>query len=87
MFDNFTTEQLEEELEKRNKIKLETEKTKPVQNPNIYQLIEVCQRRINEIGDEVDDPDTKHYVYEAAMTAVFGDGVWKYINDKISGRT
>jgi hypothetical protein len=64
----------------------ELEILKPKQLPTIdlSELREVCQQHIDEIEGNEEDEDTAHYIYEAAMEAVFGKEVWGYINSKVS---
>ena len=58
-------------------------KPKPVLNPNFKDLIDLCKLNLEEISQDDEDEDTKHYIYESAMEAVFGKDVWEYINDKL----
>jgi hypothetical protein len=42
-------------------------------------LIDVCISVVTDIHkDKYDDEDNKHYIYEAAMEAVFGPTIWEW---------
>lgn len=61
---------------------------KPLQsdNPNLEKLRTVCQGLIDSIDNgnyhEDEDNDDEHYIYEAAMEALYGKDVWNYINER-----
>lgn len=52
-----------------------------VKTPDLTALREVCQVYMDEVskGGYVDE-DLQHYIYEAALTAIFGEGVFSYVN-------
>lgn len=79
---NLTDEQLLEELEIRKKQKAELERPKPVQNPDFSALIKTCEGMIEECARGERDDDTSHYIYEAAMTAVYGNKVFDWMNKR-----
>jgi len=58
---------------------------KPVQlqNMDFTALIEQCQEEIDDVndGNYSEDSDNIHYMYEAAMMAVFGKDVFKWMNE------
>jgi hypothetical protein len=77
---NFTTESLKKELLRRENIK--ARKPKPVNNPDFKQLISICISYM-----DVDDPndlrvDIQSDIYEEAISAVFGEKVWGWINER-----
>jgi len=74
---DFTKEQLEEELARREK----DDQPKPLEEPNWLPLYKMCLSRLDDITNGDADSDGRQYIYEAAMTAVFGNGVWVYINE------
>jgi len=83
MFDNFTDEQLQKELERRQKIKDESEKPQQHESINIGSLRKICQFYIDDVHkDGYADYDYVHYIFEVAMGAVFGEDVWQWINAK-----
>lgn len=56
----------------------------PIENPDFSSLIETCKSVM--LGIEKNgcmDDDDDHYVYEAAMMAIYGKDVWVYINKKV----
>ena len=60
------------------------EKPEILSNPDFEELMELCQTSLDEIVENGElDSDTKEYIYEAAMEAVFGKAVWDYINNKL----
>lgn len=87
--EEFDDEELETELKRRQEKKRIAAKPKPLKNIDWTPLINMCQEQIdnlheNEMCDEDDrqyiDSDIDHYVYECAMTCVFGANVFKWIN-------
>jgi len=79
--DNISTENLEKELEKRNKL----EKPKPLTKIDTEELIKICTTYIDEIekGEMCDFSDlVERYIFAAAIEAVFGDKIWDWINKK-----
>jgi len=69
--------ELEEELErKKNNIPPE-----PLINPNFGPLQKMIIESINlAIKENKEDDDFEHYVYEAAIEAVYGKDFWKWYN-------
>lgn len=55
-------------------------KPKLLTTPKLDGLRSVCEAYLKEIEDGEEDTDTKHYIFEAAMEAFYGKGVWDYIN-------
>jgi len=54
---------------------------KPIENPDWSGVIQNCQERLKEYVEGAQtDSDLPHYVYEAAMSAVFGPDVWDWLN-------
>jgi hypothetical protein len=78
----YSTSALEEELERRSQL--------PVPNPverngRDWSKIEAaCERYITELHGELGDGnDQEHYIFEAALEAIYGEGVWSWVNDKL----
>ena len=73
MLDNFTNEKLQAELEMPQQL---TEiDTRP--------LREICQKYINEKaanGCADDINDIEYYIFETTLEAIFGKGVWEWVN-------
>ena len=79
--DSFSTKQLEDEIQKRQK--QEADKIPPIVQPDFRPLIKVCQEYIDDLANNgYVDEDMKEYIFEAAMEAIFGKVVWKYIKEK-----
>lgn len=57
----------------------------PLPNPDFAELIKACKEYIEVLDDEEihEDSDDNHYIFEAALEAVFGADVWKWINAKV----
>lgn len=72
-------DELEEELERRqNKLP-----PTPIAQPNFGPLQKMIIESINEsIKDKDEDEDFEHYVYEAAIEAVYGKGFWDWYNEQ-----
>lgn len=51
-------------------------------NPDFTELIKVCKEYIEDMDNEDfhEDDDDQHYIFEAALEAVFGKDVWKWVN-------
>ncbi len=59
-------------------------KPEQLKNPDFSGLILVCESHLQQIDEEErEDNDSEHYIYEAAMEAIYGSDVWKFINKKI----
>lgn len=78
--DQFTKAELMEELMKRDRIEKEAGVPKPVENMDFSGVINICKGHISDIKNHEEDDDSKHYIYEAAMEAVFGSSVFDWIN-------
>ena len=45
------------------------------------ELVELCQQYLQEVIDgKSEDSDTPHYIFEAALTMVYGENVFEFIN-------
>jgi hypothetical protein len=73
-------DELIEELERRKRVKSE--------KPNVqlcidwHELVELAKKNVDhvcEYGYEI--KDIQHWAYECMMTTVFGDDVFKWVND------
>ncbi len=77
-----TVEELEAELAKRKAPK--AEKPTPFVYPDWSVVTKLCRDHIDQIErGEAEDSDIPHYIYEAAMCAVYGPGIF---NDLINKR-
>lgn len=77
----FTDLDLLEELERRRQEK--KPKPEPLQTHSWATVEGLCEQYVNDLDEKgwVDD-DLKHYIFEAAITAVFGHTVWEWIREK-----
>lgn len=77
--DTFTTEQLEEEVERRRK--KEAEPPEAVANPDFREVIDTAMEGVaSMVRDDYEDDDLSHLIYERVMEAVFGPGYWAWRN-------
>jgi hypothetical protein len=80
---DFTDSELEQELELRKR-RLEYISI-PLMKLNIdfTDLKNICQEYITTLSKAgYADEDLKHYIFEAAIEACFGEDVWKWINSR-----
>lgn len=66
----------------------------PNDNPDFSKLIETCKEYIAAIEKDSEElaveplreaisaSDLKHFVFEHALEAVFGEDVWKFVNER-----
>lgn len=79
-----TDEELEQELERRKQKQAREERPKIQTAINWLPLITCCEEYMNEL--EVTgyvDEDSEHYIYEAAIEAIYGPNVWNWINKQL----
>lgn len=75
-----TIEQLESEIRKRTSVSNVPE---PLQCPDFSDLRKVVIDGVNEAhSEQYQDEDFKHYVYEAAMIAVYGKSFFTWRNSQ-----
>lgn len=77
--ESMSNAQIEQVLEKRRS--RQRTKPSPLENPDFTRVKQLCSAEIDTraAGGRVKD-DADHYIYEAAMEAVFGKDVWAWIN-------
>jgi hypothetical protein len=58
---------------------------KPIENPDLTELIKVCEGHFNTLdkGEGGDDNDDDHYIYEEALKAIYGENVFDYVNSRL----
>jgi len=80
--DECTDDQLQAEMDKRKRKrkKIKSPRQKAISAINIKSVIDACEGYIKQL--EEDPAPDKHYVFEAAMTAVYGRGIWDFINER-----
>lgn len=77
---DFTDEQLKDELKKRKEEKRKSGKPELLKEFDTALLLELCEGYIDSLyNDGWVDEDMEDYIFEAAMTAAFGAGVWAWI--------
>lgn len=83
---NVTSQELIDELERRKNVESGDVKPTRIAMPFWMPLYMICQQYIDscEKNNHVDE-DLEHYIFEAAMEAVFGPDVWKYVNKHYDG--
>lgn len=89
MLSQIPEDELQEELQRRAKKKKEDDEffaqiPKPVENPDFRKLIEVCNQAVQNVAKDriggYPGKDHDHYIYEIAMTTIFGEGFWTWWN-------
>jgi hypothetical protein len=69
------------ELERRKEERIKALRPPLIQRPNLDRLIKECEEYLDHIerhGRADDDHD--HYIYESAMSTLYGERVWEFIN-------
>ena len=75
-----TIEQLEAEIRKRTSVSSVPE---PLRSPDFSELHKMVVEGVNEShAEQYEDEDFKHYVYEAAMIAVYGKNFFTWRNSQ-----
>jgi hypothetical protein len=78
----YTTEELEEELERRKKQKEEIpEPLASVDYSNIYNMCTMYIYDLHQYGEE--SKDFEHYLFECALETIYGKDIWFWINEKL----
>ena len=72
----FTNKQLTDELDKRK-----NEHPEPLQVYNFSELVGACKEYIRNIKDG-HGKNGKQWIYEAALEAVYGEEIWKWMRDR-----
>jgi len=68
---DFSNEELLEELAKRKTL------PQPLADPNFSALVTLVTDYVEDIQN---DDDMEHWVFEAAIEAVYGHDIWNYLN-------
>jgi hypothetical protein len=80
MLKNVPLKELQEEIARRGAASL----PHPIlaTKPDFTELVEVCKQymRFLDSGQYHEDNGFREYIYEAAMTTLYGEGVFAYIN-------
>lgn len=75
---------LEEELARRKAKAAKVDaRPQPVKEPDLSKLITMTQDYLKGLAENgFTDDDSKHYIYEEAMMALYGRDVFKWINEQ-----
>ena len=72
---DYTTEELKEELWRRNSPQL-------IVHMDFSDLVIECKNHIFKLASNLSTEDDEHYIYEIAMEAVYGNHIWDWINER-----
>jgi len=51
----------------------------PLPNPDFTDLVQMVMTGVtSQMAEQYEDEDFKHYVYESAMTAIYGKAIWEW---------
>lgn len=76
---DYTVEELQAELARRQS--QPTDKIQPLATPDFSHVVKACEAYVDELyNDHYDNVDHRQWIYEAALEAVFGDGIWQWKN-------
>ncbi|GAH32501.1 unnamed protein product, partial [marine sediment metagenome] len=80
----FSDQELKAELSQREEKRCQSNKPQMFTNPNYEKLKALGQEYIDTLFNEGrQKKDADYYFLETAMTALFGPGVWDWINERI----
>lgn len=80
---NVSTRELKAELGRRNEREIKA--LTPLENPDFKDLITLIVNGTSETAENgYEDEDFPHYVYEAAMTSVYGPNYFDWLNVQIT---
>lgn len=81
---DFTIEELEGELKRQMKRQKEAAIPTVIENPVVTEkLLSGCKEYIELINQRGSIHECEHFIFEAAVEAVFGKSVWKWINNNV----
>jgi len=77
----YDTEQLEAELERRSKFKDSVPEPLLGRDRSWTDVYNLCVKNVQSVAEDGRElKDIDHYVFEAAMQAVYGPDIWKWYN-------
>ena len=80
MLDDFTDEQLQAEVERREEIARQESMPKQLETIVLAPLQQTCQEYINLLSaGGHDSPDLREDIFEVAVEMFFGKSVWEWI--------
>ena len=75
------TDDLRKEIADREEAERKAGVPKQLENPDFGPVIKTCQAYIDALeNDGWASEEFPRYVFEEAMTAIFGNSVWKWVN-------
>ena len=77
---NFTDEQLQAELARREEAKKQREIPKPRSNVNFSKLQKLIEDEVACRANGVGSEDFKQWIFEEAMNSVYGPSIWEWWN-------
>jgi hypothetical protein len=82
---NFSKEELEQEIERREAIELQSTPPELLKEPDIEKLRKSVTDYVQHIVKEgFEQKNGAHYVYEDAMEAFYGKSYWDWHNEVVS---
>jgi len=84
MLKDVPVEELQAEIERRDKIRREQEKPKQLACIDLSELKAQCAYQIESLESGDYREKQYQYIYEAAMEAFYGKNVWEWINKKLT---
>ena len=82
--EEYTDAQLKAEILHREQARYKAEKPALLAIFDIDDLEAICQQYIDELyNTERADDDLKQYIFEAAIEAFFGKGIWGWVNARL----
>ena len=80
--DEYTTEAIEEELERRKKLQEQREKPTQLESFDLGPLMKIGEEYIEFLmsDDHGEGSEWDHYIYETAVEMLYGKDVWDWIN-------
>jgi len=53
------------------------------ENIDLAIIIDSVENYMDQVEEGYVSEDTEHYIFEDVIRAVYGDDVWKYVNEKV----
>jgi hypothetical protein len=81
----FSIEDMEREIERRKEL-TDIDIPTPMETIDTKSIVRICHQYINEIVTgtcDHEDCDCTHYIFEATMKAVYGDNIFRWVNENI----
>jgi hypothetical protein len=75
---DFSDEDLERELHRR---KILSRHPRAIENPDWQPLVDLLEEGIQKLSEGSHLKDWDHWIYEAALEALYGHDIWTWINN------